>query len=93
MDRTLLELCDAARVDPEYIRLCECVTSGIPSDRYDLLLPFWKLRDHLSTDGELVLNGVRVVVPEALGHRTLACLHDCHRGVEASKRWAQQAVF
>ncbi|KAK4314446.1 hypothetical protein Pmani_014255 [Petrolisthes manimaculis] len=31
--RTLQELCDASRVDPVYIRLHECVTSGFPSNR------------------------------------------------------------
>ena len=95
-DRTLQELRDAAKADSSYVRLLECVTSGFPSNRYDLhnsLLPYWKLRDNLYADGELVLYGARVVVPAALRRRTLTHLHDSHRGVEATKRRAKQAVF
>lgn len=95
-DRTLHELRDAARADPSYARLTDCVTSGFPSNRYELhssLLPYWKLRDHLCADGELVLYGQRIVVPAALRRRTLARLHDSHRGVEATRRRAKQTVF
>lgn len=95
-DRTLQEFRDAAKVDPSYTRLLECVTSGFPSHRYDLhnaVLPYWKLRDSLYADGELVLYGQRIVVPPALRRRTLSRLHDSHRGVDATKRRAQQTVF
>ncbi|XP_068224072.1 uncharacterized protein [Palaemon carinicauda] len=49
--------------------------------------------ENLSTDGDLVLYGARIVVPAALRRRTLARLHDSHRGVEATKRRARQTVF
>lgn len=35
-DRTLQDLQAAARADPSYTRLLDCVTSGFPSNRYDL---------------------------------------------------------
>lgn len=95
-DRTLQDLSAAARVDPSYVRLRDCVTTGFPTNRYDLhasLLPYWKLRDALSADGDLVLYGSRIVVPAALRRRTLARLHDSHKGVEATKRRARQTVF
>lgn len=95
-DRTLQEFRAAASADPSYARLTACVTSGFPSNRYELhssLLPYWKLRDHLCADGELVLYGQRIVVPAALRRRTLARLHDSHRGVEATRRRARQTVF
>jgi len=95
-DKILEELRDAARTDPEYVRLLNCVTSGFPLDRYALhksLLPYWKIRDDLYADGDLVLYGMRIVVPTALRRRTLARLHDSHRGVEATKRRAGQTVF
>ena len=95
-DRTLQEFQDAARVDPQYTRLLDCVTSGFPSNRYDLhssLLPFWKLWDDLTADSSLILYGARVVVPITLRRRTLARLHDSHRGVEATERRARQTVF
>lgn len=95
-DKTLEEIRAAARADPAYVRLLNCVTSGFPANRYDLhnsLLPYWKIRDELYADGDLVLYGVRVVVPAALRRRTLTRLHDSHRGTEATKRRASQTVF
>ena len=95
-DRTLQELRTAAREDQDYVRLRDCVTAGFPSNRDSLhksLLPYWKLRDELYADGDLVLYGARIIIPTALRRRTLARLHDSHRGVEATKRRARQTVF
>ena len=95
-DLILQELREAASTDPIYTRLRQSIISGFPSNRYDLhttLLPFWKIRDNLSVDGDLVLYGARVVIPEALRRRTLARLHDSHRGTAATKRRASQTVF
>ncbi|XP_045134076.1 uncharacterized protein K02A2.6-like [Portunus trituberculatus] len=58
---------------------------------YVQLLHF--LREDLYCDEDLVLYGARVLVPTALRRRVLARLHDSHRGVEATKRRARQAVF
>lgn len=95
-DRTLRSLADAARADEEYVRLRQYVTEGFPANRlalHESALPYWKLRDHLSADGDLVLYGARVVVPRALRRQTLARLHDSHKGVEATKRRARLSVF
>lgn len=95
-DRTLQDMSIAAQADPTYVRLRDCISSGFPTNRYDLhasLLPYWKLREALSTDGNLVLYGARILVPAALRRHTLSRLHDSHRGVEATKRRARQTVF
>ena len=95
-DRTLQELRTAAAQDQDYSRLLSYVSNGFPTNRYDLhasALPYWKLRDSLYADGELVLYGPRIIVPAALRRRTLARLHDSHRGVEATRRRARQTVF
>lgn len=76
-DRTLQEIRTAATQDPAYTRLLSYVSNGFPTNRYDLhasALPYWKLRDSLYTDGELVLYGPRIVIPAALRRRTLARL-------------------
>nr|XP_027212148.1 uncharacterized protein K02A2.6-like [Penaeus vannamei] len=85
-----------ASQDQDYRRLLEYVTTGFPSNRYSLhasILPYWKLRDSLYADGELVLHGPRIVVPATLRRRTLTHLHDSHRGVEATRRRARQTVY
>ncbi|XP_064105993.1 uncharacterized protein LOC135215363 [Macrobrachium nipponense] len=95
-NRILQDLCDAVKADPAYTHLLDCVTSGFPRNRYDLhnsLLPYWKLREDLYADGDLVLYGARVVVPAALRRRTLPHLQNSHRGVEATKRRARQSVL
>lgn len=95
-DLQLQELQQAARADETYARLLECVRKGFPRHRYDLhnsLLDYWKLREELYSDGDLVLYGPRVIVPAALRRSVLQRLHDSHRGAEATKRRAQQTVF
>nr|XP_027211599.1 uncharacterized protein LOC113804887 [Penaeus vannamei] len=94
-DRTLQELRKAS-VDTEYACLKDGMTTGFPSNRYDLhksLLPYWKIRDSLSADGELVLYGQRIVIPTVYRRCTLIQLHASHRGIEAMKRRARQTVF
>ncbi|XP_064085391.1 uncharacterized protein K02A2.6-like [Macrobrachium nipponense] len=95
-DKSLQEIRTAASQDQDYSRLIHYVSNGFPTNRYDLhtsALPYWKLRDNLYADGELVLYGPRIVIPAALRRRTLDRLHDSHRGIEATRRRAMQTVF
>ena len=95
-DMTLDELRVDAREDPTYTKLLGYVTKGFPADRNDIepeLLPYWKQRDDMYHDGELVLIGPRVVVPSAQRRKVLARLHDAHCGIEATKRRARQTVW
>ncbi|XP_064083067.1 uncharacterized protein LOC135199081 [Macrobrachium nipponense] len=95
-DLTLEEIRTAAREDPSYTRLLQNVANGFPSHCYDLhndILPFWKIREELYTDDDLVLYGARIVVPSAMRRNILTRLHDSHRGVEATKRRAKQTVY
>lgn len=95
-DTQLEDLQRAAHNDETYVKLLECVRHGFPSHRYDLhntILDYWKIRDELYCDGDLVLYGPRVVVPAALRKSVLRRLHDSHRGAEATKRRAKQTVF
>ena len=63
-------------------------------DRLPLeLRPYWKVKDNLSLDKGLVLNGKRILVPQTLRKQTLSRLHDAHRGIEATKRRARQTVW
>lgn len=95
-DKVMEDFQAAARTDPSYVKLLDCVRNGFPTNRYSLhssLLPYWKVREDLYSDGDLVLYGARIVVPAALRRTVLARLHDSHRGAEATKRRAQQTVF
>ena len=95
-DRVLEGLRVSSREDPVYTKLLQCVTQGFPKCRDQLdpsLWQYWKERDNLYHDGELVLIGPRVVVPTARRREVLARLHDAHCGVEATKRRARQTVW
>ena len=90
------EMREASRNDPGYTKLLDKVMNGFPTDRDELdpaLLPYWKDREKFYADGELVLVGPKVVVPQALRRNVLARLHDSHHGIEATKRWARQTVW
>ncbi|XP_068226633.1 uncharacterized protein [Palaemon carinicauda] len=58
-----------------------------------MILPYWKIREDLYTDDDLVLYGSRIVIPLAMRRSVLRCLHDSHCGVEATKRRAKQTVY
>jgi len=95
-DLALEELQQAARSDPAYNELLQGVRQGFPRDRFALhntLCPYWKLRENLYADGDLVLYAACIVVPAALRRRVLARLHDSHRGAESTKRRTRQAVY
>ena len=94
-DLVLEELRRAAAMDSTYQQLITFVEKGFPSrdNLSDDLLPYWKIRDKLCSDNNLVLNGATVVVPQTLHRQVLTRLHDSHRGIEATKRRAHQIVW
>ena len=95
-DPVLEELRRAAAMDSTCQQLITFVEKGFPKSRDNLsddLLPYWKIRDKLCSDNNLVLNGARVVVPQTLRCQVLTRLHDSHRGIEATKRRAHQTVW
>ncbi|XP_042875167.1 uncharacterized protein K02A2.6-like [Penaeus japonicus] len=57
------------------------------------LRPYWKVRENLSLDNGIILNGHRIFIPQSLRRDTLSRLHDAHRGIEATKRRARQTVW
>ena len=95
-DMQLQEIRQAARTDKTYVWLLNSGCNRFPTHRHDLhnsLLDFWKIRDELYCDGDLVLYGPRIVVPAVSCKSVLQRLHDSHRGAEATKRRAKQTVF
>ncbi|XP_037789461.1 uncharacterized protein LOC119584915 [Penaeus monodon] len=95
-DPILEELRDAARVDPNYVKLVQHGSRGFPKTRTEIdpeLLPYWKMRDDLYQDGVSVLYGACVLVPAVLHQKVLERLHDSHCRIEATKWRARQVVW
>ncbi len=95
-DPYLEKLKAAAVADPSYVSLLEAVRTGFPDKKQDaqgILQDFWKVRDELTSQDNLVLRGAQIVVPAAMRKDVLADLHHSHQGIERTKRRARQTVF
>jgi hypothetical protein len=95
-DKLLTELQSGAAADPHYLDLITAVESKFPTDRSlspTHVTQFWSIRDQLSTDGGLVLNGSRIVISLTFRRNVLAKLHADHQVIVRTKRHAQQTVY
>ena len=96
VDLVMQELVEEAQKDQEYLELHKYVMEYDKKKKpsiTDAVRPYHKFIDHLTTDGDLVLYGSRIVVPKALRTKTLKSLHAAHMGIEATKRRARQSVW
>lgn len=76
-DLKMEELQQTAQADDTYQRLLECVRHGFPRNRYNLhstLLSYWKLREDLYCDDDILLHDPRV---ESLQHFARQCSPVC----------------
>lgn len=95
-DQTLEKVRAAAVQDAEYRDLREAITNGFPEHCHDLphhLRPYWGVRSQLALDDDLIVYGPRLLIPCILRRETLSRLHDCHQGMERTKRRARQTTY
>lgn len=95
-DTTLSAVRAASQRDPEILALKEATLTGFPDHKSEVepqLRPYWKMRDRLAVDGDLVLYGPRIIVPSGLRRDVLKKLHAGHQGEERTKRRARQVVY
>ena len=67
----------------------QCWPSAVP----DELNPYHNRREELTLEGNCVLWGMRVVVPDSLQGRVLDELHRTHAGMSQMKRVARSYVW
>ena len=63
--------------------LKDAIFAGFPTSKADLAEPlrkYWPVHDRLSVDDDLIMCGMRVVVPTSLRRSTLMSLHAGHIG-------------
>ena len=95
-DPVLSDLKEAAAGDKTYQELKRHVQDGFPANPEQVdpaIRQFWKLRDQLWADENLVLFGSRIVIPQCKRKEILSKLHSSHQGVERTKRRARQLVY
>ena len=92
-DRTLSELRDKARTDPEYIALLAHLKSGKAKLSPDLT-QYKRIADELTvTPEDLIVLHQRLIIPRNARKEVLQRLHAAHQGIERTKQRARQTVY
>ena len=97
-DPQILMLNEAAQNDSDYKKIIEALASAMPARRFPPEHPassFSKLWDRLSLHklGLIILDGHRIVVPQAARRKLLALGHQAHCGVQKMKALFKQLYY
>ncbi|KAI8480674.1 hypothetical protein Bbelb_415670 [Branchiostoma belcheri] len=81
--------------DPEMTTLMTYIREGFPEKEEvpPNLMPYYHVRDELSTQDGIVLRGDRATIPKSLRSRMLTRIHQSHMGIEACLRFAKDCVY
>ena len=85
-----------AKEDTEYQQLRQFILNGFPSHRSQLpdsCKRYWLVRDHLTIDDDLIVNGCRLLIPTKLRQEILTQLHESHQGSVRTKQRARLSVY
>ena len=81
----------ATRQDPDLGSVLRYTRNGWPEKVPPELQPYWSRRHEITVEGECLIWGIRVIVPEKLRGRVLDELHQSHMGIAKTKalsrRW------
>ena len=92
----LQQLREHSEQDPEYQQLKKFILNGFPSHRSQLpenCKRYWNVREHLTLDDNLIVNGCRLLIPCAMRHQVLLQLHESHQGSVRTKQRARLSVY
>ena len=90
------ELREHADKDDEYNHLKQVVMEGFPDDRNKLpddLKKYWRIKENLTVDDDLLLYGVRLYVPKSLRPALLVRMHEAHQGISRMQARARLALY
>ena len=87
------EVAAATAADPVLHKVLMALRTGWPGVVPTPLLPFWRRKEDLSVEGNSILWGCRVIVPEKLRKKVLSELHQGHPGVVRMKTLARSHVW
>ena len=90
---TAAALVTATRRDPVLAKVLTFVRCGWPGEVEPALTAFKRRRDELSTDGECLVWGGRIVIPQRLRAGVLRELHEGHLGASKMKNLARRYVW
>ena len=87
---------EASGRDPVLQKAMNFILTGWPADKKTIepsLVPYFNIRDELSTESSLIFKGDRVVIPAELRAESMNLLHRSHLGVEGCLRRARDHVY
>ena len=90
---TATQLSETTRSDPELGRVLAYTRSGWPEQVGPELRPFFNRKQELSVEGNCLLWGMRVIVPQKHRERVLQELHQEHRGMSRMKSVARSYIW
>ena len=98
MDPVFERIRRAAQVDDTMIALRETILRGFPNSKNDLqptLKPFWAMRCQLAIDDrdDMIVAGLRIVVPEACRRKLLQDLVQMHQGTTKLRQRARLTLY
>ncbi|KAF6772939.1 hypothetical protein AHF37_12719 [Paragonimus kellicotti] len=82
--------------DEEMEKLEEQIKNGWPDNARqvnEIIRPYFKVRDELTTENGLVFRGERLVIPRAARKVTMQEIHRSHLGVHSCTRRAKDTVY
>ena len=85
----------AAQEDNEYQKLRH-ILNGFPNHRSQLpdhCKCYWNVREHLTLDDDLIVNGCRLLIPTKMRKQVLSQLHEAHQGSVRTKQRACLLVY
>ena len=87
---------DATKKDENLQTLRKVIFNGWPENKQDMpdaVMPYWNIRDELSTYNGIVFKGERIVIPESLRAELLEILHKSHSGIVKTKQRAREMIY
>ena len=77
--------------------LVQKIRQYLPEDKWPVcdktLTPYFKVRSELSVQGNLILQGSKLVIRRNLQARVLSILHETHQGIYRSKALLREKVW
>ena len=86
---TFRDVRKVTRRDPTLSKVLTYVHHGWPDQVEDALRPFKTRQDEIGVEGDCLMWGIRVIVPDALQKKVLSSLHDTHPGATRMKATAR----
>ena len=95
-DQSLSQIAQHTRNDLLMVRLKTIIQDGWPIDRSEVpldLMVYYHIRDELAVDGDIILKGLRCVIPRRLRQTIMERIHCGHTGIAGSLQRARLSVF